>query len=131
MENSRPFADLTVLVVDDDRMFRTMLSAMLRRLMMKAIVEAENGDQALQLFRAAPAVFDLVVCDWNMPGLSGMEVCQQVRVERPGLPFLMVTGRSDLESVKTAKQNSVSAYVLKPFSPNELKNKVGFALQHR
>src|SRR5882757_2583715 len=94
IERMKPvsLANLTVLVVDDDAAIREMVGTMLRRLAIKP-VEAENGAQAVQLFRAAPALFDLVICDWNMPGMSGIDLCQQMRAERPELPFLLVTGR--------------------------------------
>jgi DNA-binding response OmpR family regulator len=120
-------ANLTVLVVDDDASIRMMISTMLRRLAIKPI-DAENGAQAVQLFRAAPAIFDLVICDWNMPGISGIDLCQQMRAERPELPFLLVTGRGDPASVKTAQENRVSSYILKPFSPADLKAKIVAAL---
>jgi two-component system chemotaxis response regulator CheY len=120
-------ANLTVLVVDDDASIRLMISTMLRRLAIKPI-DAENGAQAVQLFRAAPAIFDLVICDWNMPGISGIDLCQQMRAERPELPFLLVTGRGDAASVKTAQENRVSSYILKPFSPTDLKAKIVAAL---
>jgi two-component system chemotaxis response regulator CheY len=120
-------ANLTVLVVDDDAAIRMLISTMLRRLAIKP-VDAENGAQAVQLFRTAPALFDLVICDWNMPGLSGIDLCQQLRAERPELPFLLVTGRGDAASVKTAQENRVSSYILKPFSPADLKAKIVAAL---
>jgi two-component system chemotaxis response regulator CheY len=120
-------ANLTVLVVDDDAAIRQMVGTMLRRLAIKP-VDAENGAQAVQLFRAAPALFDLVICDWNMPGISGIDLCQQMRAERPELPFLLVTGRGDAASVKMAQANRVSSYILKPFSPADLKAKIVAAL---
>jgi CheY-like chemotaxis protein len=120
-------ANLTVLVVDDDPAVRRLIGTMLRRLAIKPI-DAENGAQAVQLFRAAPALFDLVICDWNMPGISGIDLCQQIRAERPELPFLLVTGRGDVASVKTAQANRVSSYILKPFSPADLKAKIVAAL---
>jgi two-component system chemotaxis response regulator CheY len=120
-------ANLTVLVVDDDAAIRMLIGTMLRRLAIKPI-DAANGAQAVQLFRTAPALFDLVICDWNMPGLSGIDLCQQMRAERPELPFLLVTGRGDAASVKTAQENRVSSYILKPFSPADLKAKIVAAL---
>jgi CheY-like chemotaxis protein len=118
------FAELTVLVVDDDATVRGLIRTMLRRMQVAAIVDAENGEQGLQLFRAAPATFDLVICDWNMPVMTGLALCTQIRADRPDLPFLMVTGRSDIVSVKTALRSGVSAYIAKPLSPLELKTKI-------
>jgi two-component system, chemotaxis family, chemotaxis protein CheY len=122
------FAELTVLVVEDDATVRNLICSMLRRLRVAATVYAEDGKQGLQLFRAAPTTFDLVICDWNMPVMTGLELCTQVRADRPDLPFLMVTGRNDAVSVKTALQSGVSAYIVKPFSPLELKKKIAILI---
>ncbi len=75
--------------------------------------------------------FDLIICDWNMPGVSGVEVCKQVRAERPDLPFLLVTGRSDPDSVVVAKETGVSAYITKPFSPQELNVKIAAVVERQ
>jgi two-component system, chemotaxis family, chemotaxis protein CheY len=128
MEVPNLVAGFTILVVDDDPSVRGLLASLVQRLMSTPII-AENGAQALQLFRAAPKIFDLVICDWNMPEISGIEVCRQIRAERPELPFLMLTARNDVESVKTAQNNSVTSYILKPFSPDELKIKIARALR--
>ncbi len=121
-------AGLVALVADDDASMRSLLSLTLQRLMGTPIA-AETGEQAMQLFRAAPDLFNLVICDWNMPGLSGIEVCRQIRGERPNLPFLMVTARRDLESVKTAQTNGISTYIVKPFVPEALKAKIVVAMR--
>jgi two-component system chemotaxis response regulator CheY len=117
-------SDLRVLLVDDNGSVRTLTRQMLRRMSVTSIREADDGDSALEIFRATPMSFDLIICDWNMPAVSGMEVCKQVRVERPDLPFLLVTGRSDADSVILAKETGVSAYITKPFSPQELMLKI-------
>jgi two-component system chemotaxis response regulator CheY len=117
-------SDLRVLLVDDNGSVRTLTRQMLRRMSVTSIREAEDGNTALEIFRATPMSFDLVICDWNMPTLSGMDVCKQVRAERPELPFLLVTGRSDADSVSVAKEIGVSAYITKPFSPQELQAKI-------
>jgi len=88
------------------------------------VVEAESGDQALALLRAGPAPFDLIICDWSMPGISGTEVCKQVRAANPVLPFLMLTGRNDTASRTAAEASGVSAYIAKPFAFQELKEKL-------
>jgi two-component system, chemotaxis family, chemotaxis protein CheY len=122
------FAELTVLVVEDDAAVRNLICNMLRRLRVAATAFAEDGKQGLQLYRAAPTTFDLVICDWNMPVMTGLELCTQVRADRPDLPFLMVTGRNDIVSVRTALRSGVSAYIVKPFSPLELKKKISFLI---
>jgi CheY-like chemotaxis protein len=113
-----------VLLVDDESSIRNLTREMLRRMAITDVVEAESGDQALRLFRAGPAPFDLIICDWSMPGISGMEVCKQVRAAKSDLPFLMVTGRNDTHSRMVAEAFGVSAYISKPFAYQELKEKL-------
>jgi CheY-like chemotaxis protein len=122
--SAESLSDLRVLLVDDNGSVRTLTRQMLRRLSVTSIREADDGDSAVAIFCATPMSFDLIICDWNMPSLSGMEVCRQVRAERPDMPFLLVTGRADAESVIMAKEAGVSAYISKPFAPQELKLKV-------
>jgi len=117
-------SDLRVLLVDDNESVRTLTRQMLRRMAVTIIREANDGSSALEIFRATPMSFDLIICDWNLPVVSGVEVCKQVRAERPDLPFLLVTGRSDPNSVVVAKETGVSAYITKPFSPQELNVKI-------
>jgi CheY-like chemotaxis protein len=113
-----------ILLVDDESSIRKLTREMLRRMTFTDVVEAESGDQALRLFRAGPALFDLIICDWSMPGLSGMEVCKQIRAAKPDLPFLMLTGRNDSASRMAAESSGVSAYISKPFAYLELKEKL-------
>ncbi len=113
-----------VLLVDDEASIRKLMREMLRRMTFTDVVEAENGNQALTLLRAGPAPFDLIICDWSMPGISGTEVCKQVRAANPALPFLMLTGRNDSDSRKAAEASGVSAYIAKPFAFQELKEKL-------
>ncbi len=124
-------SDLRVLLVDDNESVRTLTRQMLRRMAVTSIREADDGSSALDIFRATPMSFDLIICDWNMPGVSGVEVCKQVRAERPDLPFLLVTGRSDPDSVVVAKETGVSAYITKPFSPQELNVKIAAVVERQ
>jgi CheY-like chemotaxis protein len=124
MSAAAPPTALKVLLVDDHAGTRELTHRMLARLRATKIVEADSGDQALRVFGDAPADFDLVICDWNMPGMSGIEVFGKIRAIRPKMPFLMVTGRVDPESVILAKRSGVSGYIAKPFSPDELKRKI-------
>lgn len=122
------FARLRVLVVDDESLTRSLICNTLRRMRITQLVEAVDGKQGLSEFEADPARFDLIVCDWNMPGLSGMDLCRAVRTKRTGIPFLIVTGRDDPESVSAAIESGASAYILKPFSPQEIKAKIAFLM---
>lgn len=117
---------LRILVVDDEPLIRSLICNTLRRMRIMQLVEAVDGTAGLAAFQTDPSRFDLIICDWNMPGLSGMDLCKTVRAVRPDLPFLIVTGRDDPESLSAAMESGVSAYILKPFSPHELKAKIAF-----
>jgi two-component system, chemotaxis family, chemotaxis protein CheY len=124
------FPGLSVLIVDDDPSVRSVAATMLRRMAIPNVVSAENGNQALELFRTAVSPFNLVICDWDMPGMNGMEVYSQLRAGHPEMPFLMLTGRNDLDSVITARGSGVSGYLVKPFSSQQLKDKISFVMQN-
>ena len=81
---------------------------------------SENGQVALKFLDDAPEFVDLIVCDWRMPRMTGLEFLQQVRSVYPNMPFMMVTGKSDMSSVKTARESGVNAYIVKPYSPQQL-----------
>jgi CheY-like chemotaxis protein len=122
------FPRLSVLVIDDDPSVRSVTSTMLRRMTIPNIAVAESGDRGLELFRSAAPPFDLIICDWDMPGMNGMELYEQVRADHPKLPFLMLTGRNDLDSVITARSSGVAGYLVKPFSSEQLKEKISFVM---
>lgn len=114
-----------ILVVDDDAGMRVLLCRMLQRLKVGNVAEAAGAKAALEVIAAADA-FDLVVCDWNMPEVSGLDLFKEVHAQRPDLPFLMLTGRADLDSVISARKAGVAAYLVKPVSPAELGAKIRF-----
>ena len=123
-------AKVSVLVVDDAPFIRDLIKKALRsHFPGLQIEEAVNGSKARQLLGRAE--FDLILCDWEMPELSGLELLQWFR-EQPGqekTPFIMVTSRGDRENVVQAIQTGVSDYVGKPFTNEQLISKVSKALQ--
>jgi two-component system, chemotaxis family, chemotaxis protein CheY len=119
-----------VMIVDDDHMMRTLIRRMLTRMKVTNLLEADGGEQALQQLETATSL-DLIICDWNMPGMSGIELFDRVHAIKPKLPFLMLTGRADMASVIAAKKAGVPAYIAKPISPEELKTKVLFLLANK
>ncbi len=116
--------DLKVLIVEDQSEARAMMRNMLSQLGITQIFEAPDGREALAFADAAFDFIDLIVCDWNMPNMSGVEFLRQIRTVDPQMPFLMVSGRSDMESVVEAKTCGVTAYIKKPFSPAQLEAKL-------
>ncbi len=130
MQAAASLDGLNVLVVDDDEAMRMLICRMLRRMKIDNIVEASGGEQALEQLSAKPGGVNIVICDWNMPGMSGMDLFKQVHAREPKLPFLMLTGRADLDSVVAAKTAGVHGYIVKPISPAELKTKIIFLLSN-
>jgi DNA-binding response OmpR family regulator len=116
--------NLKVLIVDDAAFIREMVRRTLRsRFPTMQIEDVVNGRKAQQLLEKAE--FDLVLCDWEMPEMSGIELLSWVRQERKSrVPFVMVTSRGDKENVIEAIQAGVSDYIGKPFSSDSLINKV-------
>jgi DNA-binding NtrC family response regulator len=128
MDGSMALEGVSVLVVDDDEAMRTLVCRMLKRMNVSHIYEAEGGQQALEQLSGPAGKVEIVICDWNMPGMSGLELFKQVHPQKPELPFLILTGRADLDSVVVAKKAGVQGYIVKPISPQELKTKIGFLI---
>jgi len=121
-ENSQ-LSTLRVMVVDDDDSMRMLVGRMLQRIGIESVVEAAGGEEALALLQTAAPV-DLVICDWNMPGMSGIELFTRVAAFRPDLFFLLVTGRDDDVSREAARNAGVSGYLVKPISREMLRDKI-------
>jgi CheY-like chemotaxis protein len=117
--------DLRMLVIDDEPAALKVVQGMLFGLGVRSVLATSNASKALGVFLTGEAgVLDLVLCDWRMPGVSGLEFLQQVRLVRPDLPFIMVTGTADAASVIAAKDSGVTSYIKKPFSADELGRKL-------
>ena len=115
---------IKVLVVDDMSTMRRIVKNVLRQIGFTDIMEAENGQDALTKLRAGG--FGLVVSDWNMPVMQGIDLLRAVRAdaELKTLPFLMVTAEAQKENLILAVQAGVSNYVVKPFTAEILKGKL-------
>ena len=115
---------LKILIVDDQNDIRILIRDILSESGIMHIFEAANGEEALHFLGQDFGTVDFIICDWDMPGITGLDLLRQVRVSHPAMPFLMVTGRGDRNSVIEAKDAGVSAFIKKPFSPKQLEDKV-------
>lgn len=106
-----------ILVVDDLSSMRKLIRAILQQMGFQNILEASNGADALKQLSRSPV--DLLICDWNMPGMTGLEVLVEVRKQErlSGLPVLLVTAEKSGSQVKEAVDAGVTSYVVKPFLP--------------
>jgi two-component system chemotaxis response regulator CheY len=115
---------LAVLVVDDYATMRRIIRNLLQQLGFTDVDEAADGEQALAKLRDKD--FDLVISDWNMEPMTGLDLLKAVRADArlKALPFIMVTAESKTENVVAAKQAGVSNYIVKPFNAEILKQKL-------
>lgn len=115
---------LKVLIVEDQMEARSMLRAMLGSMGITQVFEAKDGRKALSFMDDAMDMIDMIICDWNMPEMDGVELLRQLRSVDTTTPFLMITGRCDKDSVAEAINGGVSGYIRKPFSPDQLEVKL-------
>lgn len=116
--------EIKILVVDDFSTMRRIVKGILGQLGFKNIVEAENGAEALEIVQKGG--IDFVVSDWNMPVMNGLDFLKNVRKEKnpKDLPVLMVTAEALKENVVEAIQAGANNYVVKPFTPDVLEEKL-------
>lgn len=117
-------ASLKVLVVDDQTSVRQMTKLTLEEIGVRLIHEAENGSRAVEVASVQP--LDLIISDFNMPEMDGIEFLRAVRSHPSArrVPFILVTGRGDRELVVKAAQAGANNYVVKPFTAEILRKKI-------
>ena len=115
---------LKVLVVDDDPAMVDLVDAVLQSLRVPIVWTAPDGDKAWSIFQKAGDQLDLIICDWVMPGMSGLDLLRRVRKSESVVPFLMLTARTTAEAVAEARDAGVDAYIVKPFDPRALRDKI-------
>ena len=113
-----------VLVVDDYMSMVELLHDMLRQLGYREIERALDGETALRKFRERPC--DLVISDWYMEPVSGLDLLRAIRAEPVGgqVPFVMITAAGKPENVAAARQAGVSNFIVKPFNAATLRQKI-------
>ncbi len=116
--------NLRILIVDDFSTMRRIVKNLLNDLGFGNTAEAEDGHSALAALRAS--TFDFVVTDWNMPGMTGIELLKAIRADPKlcKLPVLMVTAEAKREQIVEAAQAGVNGYIIKPFTAETLKDKL-------
>jgi two-component system chemotaxis response regulator CheY len=122
--------NLNILIVDDYKTMLRIIRNLLRQLDFNNVEEATDGAEALTKLRGGS--FGLVISDWNMQPMTGLQLLQEVRADSrlKNLPFIMVTAESKTENVVAAKQAGVSNYIVKPFNAETLKEKIEKVLVH-
>lgn len=116
--------NMRILVVDDFSTMRRIIKNLLRDLGFNNTSEADDGTTALPMLQNGS--FDLLITDWNMPGMQGIDLLRSVRADPhlKALPVLMVTAEAKREQIVEAAQAGVNGYIVKPFTAQTLKEKV-------
>lgn len=115
---------MSIAIVDDEPSVCTTIKAMLHQLGGTYVKTFTSAEDTLEHIHNNEEYFDIIISDWNMPGLTGLEFLRHIRSEQNKLPFLMITGRNDIQSVVEAKKYGVTSYIIKPFGLEELKEKI-------
>jgi len=115
---------MAILVVDDYKHMRGVARKLLSQLGFENVSEASDGGMALRKLRNGD--FGLVISDWNMAPMTGIELLREVRRDDKlkSIPFIMITAENNTEYVLEARQAGVDSYILKPFNAETLKNKM-------
>ena len=115
---------MKILIVDDSITIRRIITNALKTVGFPETIEAANGKDALE--KLASANVDFIITDWNMPEMNGLDFIKQVRANPlySALPILMITTRGTEHDVIEALQAKVNSYIVKPFTPQELKEKI-------
>ncbi len=116
--------NMKVLVVDDFATMRRIVKGVLKELGFKNVIEAENGKAALSELKKEE--IGLVISDWNMPEMTGIDLLKAVRAndQYKELPFIMVTAEGQKNNVIEAVKAGVTNYIVKPFTPETLRQKL-------
>ncbi len=116
--------NMNILIVDDYKTMLRIIENLLKQIGFKNIFQATDGSMALKMLREGS--YGLVISDWNMLPMTGLQLLKEVRADaklKP-LPFIMITAESKTENVVAAKDAGVSGYIVKPFNAETLKQKL-------
>ena len=116
--------NMKVLVVDDFATMRRILKNIMKQIGFSNLTEAENGKNALKILKGE--TIDLVLCDWNMPEMAGIDLLNAVRGDDQlkETPFVMVTAEAQKENILEAVKAGVNSYIVKPFTAETVEEKL-------
>jgi two-component system chemotaxis response regulator CheY len=120
--------NMNVLIVDDYRTMLRIIENLLKQLGFKNVLQATDGSAALKVLHDTPV--GLIISDWNMQPMTGLQLLKEVRADghlKP-TPFIMITAESKTENVVAAKEAGVNNYIVKPFNAETLKQKIAAVL---
>lgn len=116
-----------VLIIDDSAVMRKMIQRIIQQsgFLIDEFVEAGDGKEGLE--KAASSNIDLILCDWNMPNMTGIDFVKALRGSglKSNIPVVMITTESSETRIEEAKNSGANGYLTKPFTPDQLKTKLG------
>ena len=115
---------MKILIVDDSTTMRRIIQNTLKQIGQETIVQAGDGIEGLAQLANEPDV-DLILTDWNMPNMNGLDFLTKVRETNKTLPIVMITTEAEKANVITAIKAGANNYIVKPFTPDTLKEKLG------
>lgn len=121
MADDPALADLRALVVDDEDIAARMIEAVLRRLGIGDVTRVADGLKALEQVETTARPFTLVICDWMMPNLDGLEFLKRFRRIDRKTPFVMLTAKTDTKDFHIAKSLGANYFLMKPLNPEDLR----------
>lgn len=123
------WSNLHVLLVDDIKSMRSMIRGILFKIGLQKVSDAADGFEALSVLKQEK--IDLIVSDWNMPKMDGLELLKAVRADDnyKNIPFLMITAENRKENVVDAIQAGTSEFIAKPFTDGTLREKINKILK--
>ena len=124
MEITLELLQKKILIVDDAPSIRSLTKAILREAGFTHVFDAQDGNEALALMKKVK--INVVICDWNMPGMTGLELYNAVKLDpkMPTPPWIMLTSSSEGNKVIEAIQAGITSYIIKPYKPDNLLKQV-------
>lgn len=115
---------LRVLVVEDDRKDAEIIKVTLMQMGVSEIVNTGDAEAALEVLRRRAGDLNLIICDWKLPEMSGLELLDELRARGDETPFIMFTGRATHEAVVQAAESGVTVFIPKPCPPRQRAEKI-------
>ena len=124
MTIKKRFAKMGALVVNHESGIVAIVTTILQSMGMTHIERALDGDKALALFAEDPYFVHFVVCDWSMPGMTGIQLIEKIRAVNATIPILILAGEASIDNVKAALAAGVSQFLAKPFTSADMQKRV-------
>ena len=122
---TRKYPNLRVLVVDDDALTSQLVKAVLENLGVSTVDHAADGAKAMSMVKAAPEPYGLIICDWMMPVMTGLEFLEKFRAADKTTPFVMLTAKTETQEFNKAKSMGADYFLMKPLDVDGLQLRLG------